>query len=174
MDRFPIFLDLTGRACLVVGGGKVAERKVENLLAAGAKLSLVAPELTPELQQLLTTYSVNYQAREFADDDIQGQFLIIAATNNAKVNAHVAALANQVNIPVNVVDDQSLGSFIVPSIVDRSPVMVAVSTGGASPVLARQLRMRLETMISSQCGELAGITEEYRDIVKQRLAEPLR
>lgn len=68
---------------------------------------MVAPELTPELQQLLTTYSVNYQAREFADDDIQGQFLIIAATNNAKVNAHVAALANQVNIPVNVVDDQA-------------------------------------------------------------------
>jgi uroporphyrin-III C-methyltransferase/precorrin-2 dehydrogenase/sirohydrochlorin ferrochelatase len=174
MERFPIFLDLTGRACLVVGGGKVAERKVEKLLAARATLTVIAPELKPELQTLLHVHQVNYQARAFIDSDIQGQFLIIAATNNAKVNAHVAALANKANIPVNVVDDQALGSFIVPSIVNRSPVMVAVSTGGASPVLARQLRMRLETMISSQCGELAGITEEYRDIVKQRLSETLR
>ncbi len=174
MDRYPIFLDLHARSCLVVGGGKVAERKVDQLLKAGAHLTLVAPQLSEEMRLLISQYSVNYQARAFADQDIEGHFLAIAATNNRQVNAHIAALANARHIPVNVVDDQALCSFTVPSIIDRSPVMVAVSTGGASPVLARQLRMRLETMISSHCGELAGITEEYRDIVKARLPENQR
>lgn len=174
MDHFPVFLDLHGRSCLVVGGGKVAERKVDSLLKAGAHVTVVSPEITAEMRITLDQQNAHWQAREFADSDADGQFLIIAATNNGKVNAHVAALANARNIPVNVVDDQSLCSFIVPSVVDRSPVIVAVSTGGASPVLARQLRMRLETMISSSCGQLAGITEEYRDVVKKRLPEEHR
>lgn len=174
MDRFPVFLDLHGRSCLVVGGGKVAERKVDSLLRAGAFVTLIAPQITGEMSNTISGQHVTLHVRDFADSDVGGQFLIIAATNDARVNAHVAALADAHNIPVNVVDDQSLCSFIVPSVVDRSPVIVAVSTGGASPVLARQLRMRLETMISSQCGELAGITEEYRDIVKQRLPEEQR
>ncbi|MDD5392368.1 MAG: siroheme synthase CysG [Thiothrix sp.] len=174
MDRFPVFLDLHNRHCLVIGGGKVAERKVDSLLKAGASVTLVAPHITAEMDITISGQNVQHHARAFEDGDIEGQFLIIAATNDASVNAHVASLANARNIPVNVVDDQSLCSFIVPSVVDRSPVIVAVSTGGASPVLARQLRMRLETMISSQCGELAGITEEYRDIVKARLPEEQR
>ncbi|MBU0654208.1 MAG: siroheme synthase CysG [Gammaproteobacteria bacterium] len=174
MDHFPVFLDLHGRSCLVVGGGKVAERKLDSLLKAGAHVTVVSPEITDEMRITLDQQNAHWQAREFADSDADGQFLIIAATNNGKVNAHVAALADARNIPVNVVDDQSLCSFIVPSVVDRSPVIVAVSTGGASPVLARQLRMRLETMISSSCGQLAGITEEYRDIVKKRLPEEHR
>ncbi|MBJ6610174.1 MAG: uroporphyrinogen-III C-methyltransferase [Candidatus Thiothrix moscowensis] len=174
MDRFPIFLDLHGRSCLVVGGGKVAERKVDSLLRAGANVILVAPQITAEMGNTISGQNVTHHSRPFVDSDIEGIFLIIAATNDAKVNAHIATLANARHIPVNVVDDQALCSFIVPSVVDRSPVIVAVSTGGASPVLARQLRMRLETMISSQCGELAGITEEYRDIVKQRLPENQR
>ena len=174
MDRFPVFLDLHGRNCLVVGGGKIAERKVDSLLRAGAFITLVAPQLTPEMLNTINGQTVTHHARPFTDSDIDGHFLVIAATNVAKVNAHIAALANARHIPVNVVDDHSLCSFIVPSVVDRSPVIVAVSTGGASPVLARQLRMRLESMISSQCGELAGITEEYRDIVKKRLPETQR
>lgn len=169
MDRFPIFLNLHGRQCLVVGGGTVAERKLSSLLDAGAHVTLVAPQITDEIRITLTQANVTYHERVFQDSDIDGHFLIITATDNAQLNAHIAALADTRNIPVNVVDDQSLCSFIVPSVVDRSPVMVAVSTGGASPVLARQLRMKLETMIPSSCGELAGITEEYRDIVKKRL-----
>jgi len=174
MDRFPVFLDLHSRRCLVVGGGKVAERKVDSLLKAGAHVTLVSPEITAEMRLTLDQPHTQYHARAFAETDIDGHFLIIAATDDANVNAHVAGLANARNIPVNVVDDQSLCSFIVPSVVDRSPVIVAVSTGGASPVLARQLRMRLETMISSQCGELASITEQYRDLVKARLPEDQR
>lgn len=174
MDRFPVFLDLHGRHCLVVGGGKVAERKVDSLLKAGANVTLVSPDITVEMGIIISGQHVQHHTRTFADSDMDGQFLVIAATNNPSVNAHVASLADARNIPVNVVDDASIGSFIIPSVVDRSPVTIAISTGGASPVLARQLRMRLETMISSQCGELAGITEEYRDIVKARLPEDQR
>ncbi len=174
MKQFPVFLCLQGRSCLVVGGGKVALRKVESLLQSGANVTVVSPELDTELGSVLERYPLqaNWQQRPFADSDVQGQYLIIAATNQRHVNARVAELAHAQDTPVNVVDAQDECSFTVPSVVDRSPVMVAVSTGGASPVLARQIRMKLETMIPSTCGQLAAITEEYRDTVKQRFADP--
>lgn len=174
MKRYPIFMCLEQRPCLVVGGGKVALRKTETLLESGAKLTLIAPELDSELANLLQQHphQITWEPREFHDQDTKGHYLIIAATNNATVNARVAELANAQQIPVNVVDNQAACSFIVPSVVDRSPVMIAVSTGGASPVLARQLRMKLETMIPSSCGQLAAITEEYREVIKQRFADP--
>lgn len=174
MKQFPVFLCLQGRSCLVVGGGKVALRKVESLLQSGANVTVVSPELDTELGSVLERYPLqaNWQQRPFADNDVQGQYLIIAATNQRRVNARVAELAHAQDTPVNVVDAQDECSFTVPSVVDRSPVMVAVSTGGASPVLARQIRMKLETMIPSTCGQLAAITEEYRDTVKQRFADP--
>lgn len=174
MDRFPIFLDLHNRPCLVVGGGRVAERKVEGLLKAGAVVTLVAPEITAEMRMIISGQRVQHHARPFTDSDIDGAFLVVAATNHSDVNAHIAQLADARNIPVNVVDDATVGSFIIPSVVDRSPVTIAISTGGASPVLARQLRMKLETMIPPQCGALASITEEYRDLVKARLPEDQR
>lgn len=174
MKRYPIFMCLEQRPCLVVGGGKVALRKLASLLQSGARPTLIAPELDSELVNLLQQYpnQTIWQPREFQDQDIAGHSLVIAATNNPTVNARVAELANARQIPVNVVDNQAACSFILPSVVDRSPVMIAVSTGGASPVLARQLRMKLETMIPSSCGQLAAITEEYREIVKQRFADP--
>lgn len=174
MKRYPLFMCLQNRPCLVVGGGKVALRKAETLLQSGAQLKIIAPELDSELVRVLQQYpkQTNWQPREFQDHDIAGHYLIIAATNNRTVNAHIAELANEQQTPVNVVDNPAACSFIVPSVVDRSPVMIAVSTGGASPVLARQLRMKLETMIPSSCGQLAAITEEYRDQVKQRFADP--
>ncbi|MFM2320322.1 MAG: hypothetical protein RLZZ215_2943 [Pseudomonadota bacterium] len=174
MKRYPLFMCLQNRPCLVVGGGKIALRKAEALLQAGANLTLIAPELDNALAKLLQQYpkQTTWQPRAFQDQDILGHYLIIAATNHATVNARVAELANARQIPVNVVDNPAACSFIVPSVVDRSPVMIAVSTGGASPVLARQLRLKLETMIPSSCGQLAAITEEYREVVKQRWADP--
>lgn len=172
MNRFPVFLTLQDRRCLVVGGGKVAERKIDSLLQAGAHVTLVSPELTTEVAELAKHDSVTYHARPFQDSDIDGSFLVIASTNDRAINQRIAELADQHDIPVNVVDNPDACSFIVPSVVDRSPVQIAVSTGGASPVLARQLRMRLETMIPSTCGQLAAITEEYRDTVKKRFANP--
>ncbi|MEE9444520.1 MAG: siroheme synthase CysG [Cocleimonas sp.] len=171
MKHFPIFLDLKNRSCIVIGGGSVATRKVTNLLTANAKVIVISPEISDELQQLKTDGKITLLKRDVEDADIAIAFLIVAATDNTEVNAQIASLAHNANTPVNVADDPKLCSFIFPSILDRSPVTIAVSTGGASPVLARQLRMKLETMIPSACGRLAGITEEYRENVKQHFPQ---
>ncbi len=170
MDHYPVFLNLKNRPVVVIGGGNIAERKVENLLNAGAHMTLIAPEITVNLQQHVDDKQINHEQREFQDNDIDNTLLVVAATNNHQLNRHIAELAHADNTLVNVVDDSELCSYIVPSVVDRSPVTIAVSTGGASPVLARQLRMKLETMVPSSCGQLAAITEEYRDVVKERFA----
>ena len=167
MKHFPIFLDLKDRPCIVVGGGKVATRKVTNLLTANAKVIVISPHTSDDLQQLHATGKITLLNRDFEDADTAVAFLIVAATDDSAINAQIASLAHNANTPVNVADNPALCSFIFPSILDRSPVTIAVSTGGASPVLARQLRMKLETMIPSACGRLAGITEEYREKVKQ-------
>ena len=168
MKYLPVFLKLEGRPCLVVGGGKVAARKVAMLLKAGARISLVAPALCDELEKLRESGRILYTDSEFRDDDIDGMVLVIAATDNEAVNRQVSVVADSHRIPVNVVDTPKLCSFIVPSLVDRSPVQVAVSTGGASPVLARLLRARLESFIPSAYGRLAVLVDEFRHKVKQR------
>lgn len=171
MNHYPIFLKLENRPCVVIGGGTIAERKVYTLLSAGAQICVISPTLTEKLQQRVVAEEITYLAREYAGEaDIAKALLVIAATNNRALNAEIAATAHQMNTLVNVVDNPELCSYIVPSVVDRSPVTIAVSTGGASPVLARQLRMKLETMVPASCGELATITEEYRDKVKQHFA----
>src|SRR5512134_869019 len=131
MKYLPVFLRLEGRPCLVVGGGKVAARKVAMLLRAGAKISVVAPALCDELETLRESGRIPHAGREFRDEDINGMVLVIAATDNEMVNRQVSVVAERQRIPVNVVDTPDLCSFIVPSVVDRSPVQVAVSTGGA-------------------------------------------
>ena len=168
MEHYPVFLNLQNRPVLVVGGGHVAERKIDNLLCTGSKLTIVAPRITDHLQSLVNEGKVLHQQREFIDSDLENTFLVVAATDNTSINQHIATCCHQQNILVNVVDNAELCSYIVPSVVDRSPVTIAVSTGGASPVLARQLRMKLETMVPSSCGQLAAITEEFRDAVKAR------
>ena len=171
MKYLPVFLKLKGRSCLVVGGGKVAARKVAMLLKAGAVISVVAPALCGELEKLRESGRIQHTGREFRDDDIDGMVLVIAATDNETVNRQVSVVADNQRIPVNVVDTPGLCSFIVPSIVDRSPVQVAVSTGGASPVLARLLRARLESFIPSAYGRLAELVDEFRHKVKQRFSD---
>ncbi len=170
MDFFPVFLDLENRDCLVVGGGKVASRKAGLLLRAGASVELVAPHLCEELARLASDKRIHYCAREFAAADIEGKVLVIAATDRQEVNRLVSQLAKQHNIPVNVVDQPELCSFIVPSVIDRSPVQVAVSTGGSSPVLARLLRARLESYVPAAYGRLARLVEGFRERVKQRFS----
>ena len=172
MKYLPVFLDLIERPCRVVGGGRVAARKVSLLHRAGAKISVVAPDLCDELVELGRSGEILHINREFLDEDMDGMVLVIAATNNEKVNRQVSFVAGRQRIPVNVVDTPDLCSFIVPSIVDRSPVQVAVSTGGASPVLARLLRARLESFIPSAYGRLATLVDEFRQRVKQRFSDP--
>ncbi len=159
-------MKVSQRSCLVVGGGSVAARKVALLNKAGARITLVSPELCGELQALADSAAIAYSARGFEAGDLEGRALVIAATDDAGVNQRVSELAQAQNIPVNVVDNQPLCSFIVPSIVDRSPVQIAISTGGASPVLARLIRTKLEGMIPAAYGRLGALVESYRDKVK--------
>jgi uroporphyrin-III C-methyltransferase/precorrin-2 dehydrogenase/sirohydrochlorin ferrochelatase len=168
MKFLPIFLDIRDKPCLVVGGGGIAARKVFLLLRAGAKVTVVSPQLCHELEEKDQLGEIQWIKRAFTDEDIEHQSLAIAATNNETVNSQIAELARSKNIPVNVVDHPELGTFTMPSIIDRSPVQIAISTGGASPVLARLLRSRLETVIPPAYGKLASLLESYREKVKQR------
>ena len=172
MKYFPLFLDINNRQCLVIGGGAVATRKVTSLLKSGANVTLISPEVNHDLAQLADTKQIYILQREYQNSDLERAFLVIAATNNTEVNKHIGKQANEANILVNVADNPDLGSFIFPSVVDRSPVTVAISTGGASPVYARQLRMRLDSMIPKSAGALASITEEYRNKVKHTFNNP--
>jgi len=173
MDYFPLFTKLVGTPCLVVGGGSVAARKVVALLRAGAKITLIAPDLSANLQSLVDENALEYIAREYQTTDMSDRYrLVIAATDNAAVNRRVAEQANKLAVLVNVADAPDLCSVILPSIIDRSPVVVAVSSGARSPVLARLLRARLETMIPARYGRLAELIGQFRDKVRRKITVP--
>ncbi len=172
MDYLPIFMKLDGERCLMVGGGEVALRKTDLLLQAGARVLVVAPSLAPEMQALVDAGRLDARIGVFEEADLDGVRLVIAATDDGSVNARVAELADARGVPVNVVDDPALCRFIMPAIVDRSPVLAAVSTGGASPVLARLIRGRLESLIPAAFGELASLAAEFREAVQARIADP--
>ncbi len=171
MRYFPIFLDLAGKPVLLVGGGDVAARKFALLGEAGAVVTVVAPELGAELTAAVAAGAATYVARGFEAGDMNGAWLVVAATNDRAVNAAVAATAKTARIPCNVVDDRELSSFIMPAIIDRSPVQIAVSTGGTSPVLARLIRERLETLLDGSLGPLAAFADRWRERVKAKFAD---
>ncbi len=171
MDYLPIFFKAKDRPCLIVGGGEIAARKAELLLRAGAKLTLVAPEIGEDVAALKASGRVHHEHRKFIPEDLEGIALVVAATNDVGLNGKISELAHQSALPVNVVDQPNLCSFIMPSIVDRSPVIVAVSTGGASPVLARLMRARLETLVPAAFGQLALLAREFREQVKKRFKQ---
>lgn len=171
MNYLPIFADIRDRPCLVVGGGEIAVRKAGVLLEAGANVRVVAPEIAGELtrQPRVEAIVSRFEARH-----LDGMALVVAATNDRSVNRQVSELARARNIPVNVVDDPELCSFIMPAILDRSPLMVAFSSGGASPVLTRIMRGKLETMIPQNYSRLAAFAERFRELVKQRVTNPAK
>ena len=170
MDFLPIFMNVRGENCLVIGGGKIASRKVFMLIRAGASVTVVSPKLCQDLTIRKNEGEITHIDREFADGDLGNCKIVIAATNIEAVNVQVSELAKSKGIPVNVVDAPHLCSFIVPSIIDRNPVQIAISTGGASPVLARLLRSRLETFIPSSYGRLAKLLESFREKVKTKFS----
>ena len=172
MDYLPIFLALGGESCLLVGGSPAAEPKARLLLRAGARLVVVAATLGPGLRELAGEPGVTWRRRGFRDDDLDGMRLVIVAAGDDTLAGAVAGAARRRGIPVNVVDRRSLCSFILPSILDRSPLVAAVSTGGAAPVLARILRARLETIIPARFGRLARFVGEVRATVLRRIPEP--
>ncbi|TVP79981.1 siroheme synthase CysG [Thioalkalivibrio sp.] len=172
MDYYPLFVKLTDRPCLVVGGGNVAMRKVTLLRKAGARVTVVAPELCPELEQLRDAGEIEHLERRFDDGDIARRVLVVASTDDEAVNRHISELATASFVPVNVVDRPELCTFITPSMIDRSPLQVAISTGGASPVLARLLRSRIESFLPASYGRLAAMLDSFRDRAKARLPNP--
>ncbi len=166
MDFLPLFTDLKQRQCLLVGGGAVALRKARLLEKAGARVNVVAPDILDELRQLVNHSGGEYQQGSYQSSLLNGVFLVIAATDDRGLNKQVSEDCQHRNIPVNVVDDPELCSVILPAIVDRSPLMIAISSGGASPVLARLIRSRLESSIPSAFGRLASLVGSFRDKVK--------
>jgi len=171
MDFLPIFMNVKDRSCLIVGGGEVAQRKASVLLDTGAMVKVVAPEISGAFANMPDVECV---IDRFQPGHLDGAVLAIAATDDRAVNREVSQQARARNIPVNVVDNPDLCTFIMPSILDRSPLMVAFSSGGASPVLARMLRGKLETMIPQGYGRLTAFCARLRGIVKTRIAEPAR
>jgi uroporphyrin-III C-methyltransferase/precorrin-2 dehydrogenase/sirohydrochlorin ferrochelatase len=169
MDYFPIFLRLANEPVLVVGGGEVAARKIDLLLRTSAKVTVVAPELIASLAEKAAAGVITYVPGEFQPELLDGMRLAIAATDKQSVNAWVAHQAESRNIPVNVVDDLELSRFIMPAIVDRSPVVIAVGSSGDAPVLTRRLREKLESFLPQRLGDLAKLAGKLRPSVKAKL-----
>ncbi|HEB29044.1 MAG TPA: uroporphyrinogen-III C-methyltransferase [Porticoccus sp.] len=171
MDFLPLYFQLHNKTCLIIGGGKVALRKAGLLAKAGATLHVVAKEINAELQALVETTGGTIRRGEYASSDMQEKTLVIAATDDQQLNALVSKEAHQRHIPVNVVDSPELCSVILPAIIDRSPLVIAVSSGGKSPVLARMLRSKIESTIPSAYGQLADLVGSFRDRVKARFSK---
>ncbi|AJJ60064.1 siroheme synthase [Yersinia pseudotuberculosis] len=169
MDYLPLFADLKQRPVLIVGGGEVAARKIELLHRAGAQVWVVAQTLSSELEQQYQDGRIHWLAQDFLPEQLDNVFLVIAATNDTVLNAAVFAAADQRCILANVVDDQPLCSFIFPSIVDRSPLVVAISSSGQAPVLARILREKLEALLPTRLSDMAAIAGRWRGRVKQHM-----
>lgn len=170
MEYFPIFAELKNRTVLVVGGGEIATRKVNLLLKADAVIHLVSHQLNHELSELVKQQKAVWIAKDFSPSQIAEAVLVISATDDNQLNQRVFIEAEKQNKLVNVVDDQPKCSFIFPSIIDRSPIQIAISSGGTAPVLARLLREKLEALLPQHLGAMARISGQWRDRVKQRFS----
>lgn len=168
MNYLPIFIDITQKPCLVVGGGDIAYRKINLLLKANAQVSCVAQACCNGVTQLAKNNTITVIEKAFEPSDIKSQVLIVSATNDRALNAQVSDLAKNANIPVNVVDSPDLCTFIMPSIVDRSPIVIAISSAGKAPVLARLIRAKLESTIPNAYGKLAELAGSFRAQVKAK------
>jgi uroporphyrin-III C-methyltransferase / precorrin-2 dehydrogenase / sirohydrochlorin ferrochelatase len=169
MEYLPLFLQLRSQPVVVVGGGRIAVRKVELLRKSGAQITVVSPELRQELHKLAASGEIRHIPEKFAEAHTDGASLVIAATNDHDANVAVSAAARIRRIPVNVVDDPALSTFIFPAIVDRSPIIVAVSSGGESPVLARRVREQIEALLPEKLGALARFMGDRRKAVQRAL-----
>lgn len=172
MDYFPVFINLKDQDCLVIGAGEIAARKIELLARAGAKITVIANKISQHVSSLEASCHLNVVQKSFTPEDLRNFRLVVSATDNKVTNQLVAKTAGEQNILVNVVDNPDLCSFIFPAIIDRSPIVAAVSSGGAAPVLARLLRAKIESIIPPAYGRLAHLAEKFRTDVKTHIKEP--
>jgi precorrin-2 dehydrogenase/sirohydrochlorin ferrochelatase len=171
---YPIFLDLSGRPCAVVGGGSVAQRKVGGLLGCGASVKVISPNLTRTLQKWVRDERISHVPRAYRKGDIKGVFLVVAASNDGEVNTRVWEEASELGIPTNVVDRPDNCDFYIPSIVRRGRLAIAISTGGASPALAKKMRLDFEKSIGPEYAGLLSVLERLRAEVLVKVADPAR
>jgi uroporphyrin-III C-methyltransferase/precorrin-2 dehydrogenase/sirohydrochlorin ferrochelatase len=174
MDHLPIFLQLRGVPAVVVGGGRIAQRKIELLLRVGARITVVAPELREELARRAAAGEITHRSAHFRPAHLKGAQLVIAATNLRALNATVSAAARLRAVPINVVDDPELSTFYFPAIVDRSPLIVAIGSNAQAPVLTRWVREQIEALLPGTLGMLARFIGERRKAVQQTLAPAAR
>jgi len=170
MDYYPLFMDLRGRRVLVVGGGVVAARKVALLARADAAITVIAPRVCREVAARRDAGELAHVARRFVDADLEASTLVVAATDDRELHVRISRACRARGIPVNVVDDTPLCSAITPAMIDRSPIQIAISSGGVAPVLARRLRAWIEAAIPPAYGRLAGLAARFRGRVKSRFA----
>lgn len=171
LPRFPAFLDLRGKRAVIAGAGEIAAHKAQSLLRSGAQVVFVAPHACARVADWASHGKVVHHARRFEEGDLDGAELAVAATDDRAANAAVAKAAHARAILVNVVDDGAASSFVMAAIVERSPVQVAISTSGASPVLARRIGAMIERAVPAGVGTLAALAAEFRDTVRGRLPD---
>ena len=171
VDYLPITVQLKDRLCLIVGGGEVAARKLKHLLKAESHVVVVSPSFSQEIEEVAKSSSVELVEREFDGDLFENVYLVIAATDDHQVNRRVSELAQEANIWVNVVDDLELSTFIMPAVIDRSPLLIAVSSSGVSPVLARKIREKIEWLLPSNLGSLLNKLKQLRPLVKKKFSD---
>lgn len=171
MSLFPIFLKLANRPCTVIGAGHLAESKIESLQAANAQITVIAPEASERIQSLAAAGEIQYHQRPYADGDLTGSFLVVAATNVPAVNRAVFREATEKSVLCNAVDDPPFCDFYFPSVVRRGDLQIAISTAGASPALAQKIRKDINAQLPLDAGEwLADLGNLRREVVA---AEPL-
>ena len=171
MRYYPIFLDIQGKPCVVVGGGSVAERKVLSLLDSGAKVLVISPKLTTALKKLVAKKAISYCPKSYEQGDLKGFFLAYSATNNSKVNKEVFQEAKKQGILLNVVDVPELCNFIVPSVVGRGDLLIAISTSGKSPAMAKKIRQQLEKEFGREYAVFLDIMGKVRDKILTKSKE---
>lgn len=170
-NYYPVYLDLKGKKCVVVGGGEVARRKVETLLAAGAAVCLISPEVTPAISGLVKTGKLVHINREYQNGDLNDAFLAIGATDNEDINRQIAGEAEEAGIMVNIVDVPKLCNFIVPSKVERGDLIISISTGGKSPALAKKIRQQLEELYDDEYAEYVALLGKCREQVLRQIPD---
>ena len=171
-EYYPAYLDITGRPAVVIGGGSVAQRKVEGLLKAGARVTVVSPEAAPGIQQWARAGAIIWSQRQYRAGDLQDAWLAIAATGSEPVNVTVAREAEERGVLLNVVDNPKLCTFIAPAVVEREGLTIAVSTGGKSPAMARRVKEELEQLLPPEYGLLLEVAGEVREALRREGSRP--
>jgi precorrin-2 dehydrogenase/sirohydrochlorin ferrochelatase len=174
MKYYPAYLDLRDRPCVVIGGGTVAERKTLALLEAGAEVTIISPALTPKLHEFSDTGKITHLKKQFEESDLSGEFLVIAATPSAEVNTQVATACRKRRVLVNVAVPPEESSFIVPSVVERGDLMIAISTSGASPALAKKIRQDIEQRYGTEYGLFLDKMSAIRNRVREEIPDLLK